>query len=138
MKNFFMVLFIGLSGCSFVEKDNIEEVKLQAGADYLLQEASEAMAQGNLKQAEWKLERALRLNPRHGEIYFFLATLRMQQNSPEDAVEFASKGLRFASNNLDLQYRLWVISAVALQRLGDEEKSSQARIRAQRARQQSP
>ena len=55
-----------------------------------------AVAAGELEQAAALCERALRISPRDGDVWYRLASIRFQQRRYADADGFARRALSFA------------------------------------------
>jgi len=62
----------------------------------LLASVDAAIAAGQLEQAAALCERALRISPRDGHLWYRLASIRYQQQRYADAVGFAQRALSFA------------------------------------------
>ncbi len=65
----------------------------------LLTSVDVAIAAGQLEQAAALCERALRISPRDGQIWYRLASIRFQQQRYADAVGFAQRALSFAGSD---------------------------------------
>lgn len=68
----------------------------------LLASVDAAMAAGDLDRAAALCERALRISPRDGQVWYKLATIRFQQGRYADAQGFARRALSFAGANAAL------------------------------------
>lgn len=69
----------------------------------LLAEVDAALAAGEHERAAALCERALRITPRDGELWFKLATIRQQQGRTADARGFAQRALSLAAGNARLE-----------------------------------
>ena len=65
----------------------------------LLAAVDAAIASGQLEQAAALSERALRISPRDGQLWYRLASIRYQQQRYADAVGFAQRALSFAGSD---------------------------------------
>jgi hypothetical protein len=65
----------------------------------LLAAVDAAIAAGQLEQAAALSERALRISPRDGQLWYRLASIRFQQQRYSDAVGFAQRALSFAGSD---------------------------------------
>ena len=65
----------------------------------LLAAVDAAIAGGQLEQAAALSERALRISPRDGHLWYRLASIRFQQQRYADAVGFAQRALSFAGSD---------------------------------------
>jgi hypothetical protein len=68
----------------------------------LLASVDEALTAGDLDRAAALCERALRISPRDGQLWYKLATIRFQQGRYADAQGFARRALSFAGANAAL------------------------------------
>jgi len=68
-------------------------------ASALLASVDTAMAEGELERAAALAERALRISPRDGYLWYKLASIRYQQARYSDAVGFAQRALSFAGTD---------------------------------------
>lgn len=70
-----------------------------APAMALLESAESAIAAGDLERAAALCERALRITPRDGYLWYRLASIHYQQQNYDDATGFARRALSFAGSN---------------------------------------
>jgi tetratricopeptide (TPR) repeat protein len=68
----------------------------------LLASADAAIAAGQLEQAAAICERALRISPRDGHVWYRLASIRFQQQRFTDAAGLAQRALSFAGSDAAL------------------------------------
>ena len=68
----------------------------------LLASVDNAMAAGQLEQAAALCERALRISPRDGHLWYRLATIRFQQERFNDAAGLARRAMSFAGPDAKL------------------------------------
>ncbi len=68
----------------------------------LLASVDTAMAAGQLEQAAALCERALRISPRDGHLWYRLATIRYQQERFSDAAGLARRAMSFAGPDAKL------------------------------------
>jgi hypothetical protein len=69
----------------------------------LLVSVQEAMAAGDLERAGALCERALRITPRDGQLWYTLATIRQRQGRTADARGHAQRALSLAAGNDQLE-----------------------------------
>lgn len=72
-------------------------------ASILLASVAEAIAAGDLERAAALCERALRIAPRDGQLWYKLATIRFEQKRYTDAAGFARRALSFATTDAVLR-----------------------------------
>ena len=68
----------------------------------LLASVDQAMAAGELERASALCERALRISPRDGYLWYRLANIHYQQQDYAEATGFARRALSYAGSNQDL------------------------------------
>lgn len=71
-------------------------------ASTLLASVDAAMASGQLEQAAALCERALRISPRDGHLWYRLATIRFQQDRFSEAAGLARRAMSFAGPDAKL------------------------------------
>jgi Flp pilus assembly protein TadD len=71
-------------------------------ASTLLASVDEAVAAGQFEQAAALCERALRISPRDGHLWYRLATIRFQQERFTDAAGLARRAMSFAGPDAKL------------------------------------
>ncbi len=101
-----------------------------AAAQELIARAGQRFSAGDLAGAEQILERALRIDPNHPVLWSNLATLRLEQGRPAEAVELYRKSNRLAGAERRLERYNWQMMAAALDRLGQAGAAREARARA--------
>lgn len=85
----------------------------------LVVKADEAYDRGDYDGAIVQLERAVRIEPRNGHVWYKIASLRMALQEPEKAESLAQKSLSFAGNDKQLQADNWELIAVTRRMRGD-------------------
>ena len=90
----------------------------------LLERGKLLMRQKRLTEAALKFERALALDPSHGEVYFHLASLKLKERAPLEAIGFAKRGLSFADLTNQEKFQFYVILSVSHRRLGNPKESA--------------
>lgn len=98
--------------------------------DTLLAQARLQWQAGDLPQAVATVERALRIEPYSPYLWQHLAALRLAQQRPELAAQFAAKSNSFAGGQRQLLLRNWRIIAEALRQRGDASGARDAEARA--------
>jgi cytochrome c-type biogenesis protein CcmH/NrfG len=106
-----------------------------AGATLALLEQSErAASAGDADAAVAYVERAIWLNPRNAELWLQLARLRLANEDPEAAVQFANKAISLAGDRLDWVRDAWLLIADARAVQGDADAARAIRARWQNYR----
>ena len=96
----------------------------------LLDNAADAVEQGNLDQAASSLERALRIEPRNASIWHDLGQIRLHQRKFSQAESMAEKSNSLSGGNSSLQARNWRLIAVARKAAGDNTGADAAEAQA--------
>ena len=96
----------------------------------LLDNAADAVEQGNLDQAASSLERALRIEPRNASIWHDLGQIRLHQRKFSQAESMAEKSNSLAGGNGSLKARNWRLIAVARRAAGDNAGADAAEAQA--------
>lgn len=96
----------------------------------LLGKANRASQQGELNTAESYLDRALRIEPRNANLWLYMAKLRLHQQRPQQAIQFARKSLALDKSDKALRVDCWRVIAHAQQQLGNMEEALQAQNKA--------
>ncbi|WP_151705686.1 tetratricopeptide repeat protein [Nitrincola alkalilacustris] len=98
----------------------------------LLDSARSDVGQGDLRSAQSRLERALRIAPRDPEIYFELADVQRQQGQYVQAEQVALRGVEVAEGQSLQLRRLWVLISLIRGDVGDQAGADRARQEASR------
>lgn len=98
----------------------------------LLDSAYQQRENGHLDVAASKLERAVRISPKDGQVWHALAATRYQQKKYALAISLAKKSNLFAISNKGLQRQNWQLMAESHDRLGHPQSAKQARLNASR------
>ena len=93
----------------------------------LLKQADQLRGAGDLMGASSRLERAQRLMPYEPEIYFQLASLRLEQGKLKDAVDIATQGISHADSDRAIKRDLYLLISRARDALGDSYGATEAR-----------
>jgi len=96
----------------------------------LVQQAQDDRRKGELERAATRLERALRIQAKNAELWYLLATIRLEQEQPGLAEELAKKSLSLAGNRSDLIQRDWKLIASTRRMRGDIGGAREAEQRA--------
>lgn len=96
----------------------------------LIRQAREARAAGQSEQAQAKLERALKIEPRNYFAWSELAATYLDQKNYEQALGVAGKSNSLARGNLYVELDNYRVIQEARQALGDSDGAFQARARA--------
>lgn len=95
----------------------------------LLDDADNLASVGKSDQAAATIERALRIEPRNALLWHRLATIRIQQQQWQQAIAMARKSNALASNNDKLKSENWGVIALAYDKLGNQQKANEARMK---------
>lgn len=98
----------------------------------LLGDAERRLHAGEHAAAAASLERALRLEPRNGQLWYRLATVRLAQGSYQEAVQLATKSNSLAGGDRGLRLGNWRLIAEAREHLGDKAGADGARRKAEK------
>jgi len=93
----------------------------------LLESAEQALRLGQFNQAEMFLERALRLEPRNGELWYAMGQVKFEQNHHAQAVQFCLKSNSLAGKDPLLIHKNWILMESAYLQMGETEKAAWAR-----------
>jgi tetratricopeptide (TPR) repeat protein len=117
-----------MNGCAGVA--HIDESLISAPAAELLSEAEQALERGDYNQAELQMERAMRVDPRNGQIWNLMARIRYEQGDYGQTVQFCLKSNTLANQDRSLMRQNWVLLEKAYTMLGDTIKAEDARHKA--------
>jgi hypothetical protein len=92
-------------------------------------QARGAMAQGDYDRAASILERALRVEPGNGRLWFSMAQAKFEQGNLEQSIQFARKAVSLAASDRDLERSSWRLMEQAYRGLGDLRQADAARAR---------
>jgi Flp pilus assembly protein TadD len=98
----------------------------------LLDSAYQQSENGQLDAAASKLERAVRIAPRDGQVWNALAKVRYQQKKYTLSISLAKKSNLLSANDKNLQRSNWFLMADCYDRLGNKNSAKQARVNANR------
>lgn len=98
----------------------------------LLDSAQQETAQGDLRAAQTRLERAQRIAPREPEVYLQLADIKRQLGQFMDAEQVALRGVDVASGQSNQLRRLWALISQIRTEAGDLAGANDAREEAGR------
>ena len=91
----------------------------------LITAANQSTKAGNLESAAATLERAIRIEPRNGELLYKLAVLRLKQSKPVLAEDLAKKAELLAGKDNVLKKNCWLLIAHAKD-MQDDKAGSEA------------
>ncbi len=98
-------------------------------AGTLLASARQNVREGQFSQAEMKLERALRVEPRNARLWHEMAQVKYRQKDYDQAVQFCIKSNSLAGKDYGLIQQNWLLMEKAYLELGEPEKAKEARIK---------
>lgn len=93
----------------------------------LLEQADQLSTAGDLTGASSRLERAQRIAPDEPEVYFQLASVRLEQGQFDEAANIASQAVDLAGSDTAMKRDLYTLVARAREAAGDTAGASQAR-----------
>lgn len=108
------------------------------GVRELVSQADAAEQNGDLNQAGLYLERALRIQPRDPELLQRIAEIKLQQESYEQALNYASRSYDVGPKVGELCSRNWRTISVAREYLDDTAGANEARFNSQNCAAQKP
>lgn len=97
----------------------------------LLESARRQQAAGDLGAAAATVERALRIEPRNGHLWYRLAELRLEQSQYAAAADLAARANALAAGDIPLQRNNWRLIAAARRSAGDAAGARAAERKAQ-------
>lgn len=103
---------------------------LSPAAASLVDRADAMLAQGDTRGAISQLERAQRISPRSGQVYFKLAYAYQAEGRLDAAEQFALKGLSLSGSNTGLQRVGWSMLADIRRASGNVAGAEKAEARA--------
>jgi len=117
-----------LNGCTTITP--LPEKVPSAPAADLLSEAELDIQAGNYNRAELQLERAMRMEPRNGQVWHLMARIRYEQGDYGQTVQFCLKSNTLAGDNLTLKRQNWMLLDKAYTSLGETKKAEEAKHKA--------
>lgn len=112
-------------------EEAIQPVQPQSPAVVALLESARSDAgSGDLRTAQNRLERALRIAPRDPEVYIQLADVQRRQGQFLQAEQVALKGISIASGQKEYLRRLWTLVAEIRSEGGNSAGAAEARRKA--------
>ena len=96
----------------------------------LLATANQNSKSGDMESAAATIERAIRIEPRNGELFYKLAVLRLKQSKPVLAEDLAKKSALLAGKDNTLKKNSWLLIAHAKKMQGDTTGATEAESKA--------
>lgn len=96
----------------------------------LVTAANQSTKSGDVESAAAAIERAIRIEPRNGELLYKLAVLRLKQSKPILAEELAKKSALLAGKDNVLKKNSWLLIAHAKEMQGDSAGAAEAQTKA--------
>ncbi len=103
---------------------------LSPAVSALLATANQSSKSGDMESAAAAIERAIRIEPRNGELFYKLAVLRLKQSKPVLAEDLAKKSALLAGKDNTLKKNSWLLIAHAKEMQGDKAGASEAESKA--------
>lgn len=96
----------------------------------LVSSANKSSNTGDVESAAAAIERAIRIEPRNGDLFYKLAVLRLKQSKPILAEDLARKSALLAGKNNTLKKNSWLLIAHSKEMQGDNAGADEARTKA--------
>ncbi len=96
----------------------------------LVTAANKSSQSGDIESAAAAIERAIRIEPRNGELLYKLAVLRLKQSKPILAEDLAKKSALLAGKDNALKKNSWLLIAHAKEMQGDDVGATEAKTKA--------
>ena len=96
----------------------------------LLATANQNSKSGDMESAAAAIERAIRIEPRNGELFYKLAVLRLKQSKPVLAEDLAKKSALLAGKDNTLKKNSWLLIAHSKEMQGDTAGATEAESKA--------
>ncbi len=93
----------------------------------MLRQADEAALKQQWSQSESYLERALRVDSRNAAVWQRLAEVKLAQDRPLKAIQFARKSISLSTGNVAIAERGWMVVEESNIRLNKPERAAMAR-----------
>lgn len=93
--------------------------RLSPAAASLYKQAKTKFATLQYSSAEEKLERALRINPKHPDLWNLLAQVKLQENDYSNAITMAEKSNLYAASGSAVEKQNWKLIKVASKKTGN-------------------
>ena len=123
-----MAAALMMNSCTGVTR--VGESKISTPSAGLLSDAEQALESGDYKRAELQMERAMRVDPRNGQVWHFMARIRYEQGDYYQTVQFCLKSNTLASQDRSLMKQNWILLERAYTMLGETIKAEDARQKA--------
>ncbi|NOT12057.1 MAG: hypothetical protein HOP23_09545 [Methylococcaceae bacterium] len=104
---------------------------ISPAVDALVVAANQNSSSGNLEVASATIERAIRIEPRNGNLFYQLALIRLKQSKPRLAEDLAKKSALLAANDSTLKKHSWLLIAHARELQNNFKGAKQARAKAE-------
>ena len=121
-----IILFILFTACTTTTKED-KAVEIDPRIMTLVSQAESSIRNKDFSDANFKLQRALRINPKDPFVYLELSRLRFNERKYQESLGFINKGLRYTKGNLDLELDYWVLTELNYENLGNEKEAAKAR-----------
>jgi len=123
-----MAAVLMMNGCAGVTP--VKEEITPTPAAELLTDAEQSLQGGDYSRAELQLERALRMDPRNGQVWYLMARIRYGQEDYGQTVQFCLKSITLAGHDRTLKRQNWMLLEKAYTMLGESAKAEEARHKA--------
>ena len=123
-----VVAALMMNGCAGVAR--VDESTISTPTAGLLIDAEQALERGDYNRAELQMERAIRVDPRNGQVWHLMARIRYEQGDYGQTVQFCLKSNTLANHDRSLMRQNWVLLEKAYTMLGETTKAEDARHKA--------
>jgi len=123
-----VVAALMMNGCAGVAR--VDESTISTPTAGLLIDAEQALERGDYNRAELQMERAIRVDPRNGQVWHLMARIRYEQGDYGQTVQFCLKSNTLANHDRSLMRQNWVLLEKAYTMLGETIKAEDARHKA--------
>ena len=103
---------------------------LSPAVSALVTAANQSTKSGDIESAAAAIERAIRIDPRNGELLYKLAVLRLKQSKPILAEDLAKKAALLAGKDNTLKKNSWLLIAHAKEMQSDTVGAAEASAKA--------
>jgi tetratricopeptide (TPR) repeat protein len=103
---------------------------LSPAVSALVTAANQSTKSGDIESAAAAIERAIRIDPRNGELLYKLAVLRLKQSKPILAEDLAKKAALLAGKDNTLKKNSWLLIAHAKEMQNDTVGAAEASAKA--------
>lgn len=101
-------------------------------ASTLLKDGQKALESGDVARAEMLIGRALRVEPKNGDLWFVMARVKLAKGDPAQAVQFCLKSISLGGGHHALLVADYQVMERAYRQMGNRQQAADARRKWQR------